>query len=78
MSRRAHLLLFGHVQAAVYQSGVSCFCRYDDTGQLYYNLEYTVKSPDFFRHNISVYAARYVWVCTCKVACSPLCLCFTV
>lgn len=32
--------------------------RHDATGQLYYNLEYTVKSPDFFRHNISVYAAR--------------------
>jgi len=33
-------------------------CRHDDTGQLYYNLEYTVKSPQFFRHNVSVYAAR--------------------
>ena len=33
-------------------------CRHDDTGQLYYNLEYTVKSPQFFRHNLSVYAAR--------------------
>ena len=33
-------------------------CRYDGTGQLYYNLEYTVKAPQFFRHNISVYAAR--------------------
>ncbi|KAA6421967.1 MAG: photosystem II reaction center family [Trebouxia sp. A1-2] len=32
--------------------------RHDDTGQLYYNLEYTVKSPQFFRHNLSVYAAR--------------------
>lgn len=39
---------------------VSCGCRYDGTGQLYYNLEYTVRSPQFFRHNISVYAARYV------------------
>ncbi|KAL3134028.1 Thylakoid-anchored PsbP-like protein [Trebouxia sp. C0010 RCD-2024] len=37
---------------------VSAQSRYDDIGQLYYNLEYTVKSPDFFRHNISVYAAR--------------------
>ena len=32
--------------------------RHDDTGQLYYDLEYTVKSPQFFRHNVSVYAAR--------------------
>ena len=39
---------------------VTCCCRYDGTGQLYYNLEYTVRSPQFFRHNISVYAARYV------------------
>lgn len=37
---------------------LSAKSRYDGTGQLYYNLEYTVKAPQFFRHNISVYAAR--------------------
>ena len=34
-------------------------CRMDAAGQLYYSLEYTVQRPEkFFRHNISVYAAR--------------------
>ena len=34
-------------------------CRTDAAGQLYYSLEYTVQRPEkFFRHNISVYAAR--------------------
>lgn len=32
-------------------------CRRDD-GHLYYDLEYTVKSPHFFRHNKSVYTVR--------------------
>lgn len=35
----------------------SAFCR-QDGGHLYYDLEYTVKSPQFFRHNKSVYTAR--------------------
>ena len=34
-------------------------CRTDESGQLYYVLEYTVKRPQFFRHNVSSYAARY-------------------
>ena len=32
-------------------------CRQEE-GHLYYNLEYTVKSPQFVRHNISVYTVR--------------------
>lgn len=29
-----------------------------DGSQLYYTLEYTVKGPRFYRHNVSVYTAR--------------------
>ena len=32
--------------------------RRDEAGTLYYTLEFTVQSPSFFRHNLSVYAAR--------------------
>lgn len=32
--------------------------RRDENGTLYYYLEFTVKSPTLFRHNVSVYAAR--------------------
>ncbi|KAK9836401.1 hypothetical protein WJX84_007515 [Apatococcus fuscideae] len=32
--------------------------RQDEGGTLYYTLEYTVKGPSFFRHNLSVYASR--------------------
>ena len=32
-------------------------CRRDERGILYYTLEYTVKGPAFFRHNLSVYAS---------------------
>eukprot|EP00884_Botryococcus_braunii_P011734 jgi/Botrbrau1/20561/Bobra.145_2s0108.1 len=32
--------------------------RRDEAGMLYYTQEFTVKAPTFFRHNISVYAAR--------------------
>lgn len=31
--------------------------RQDGRGTLYYTLEYTVKGPAFFRHNLSVYAS---------------------
>ncbi len=41
---------------------VNSLCRRDESGELYYTLEYTVQSPNFFRHNLSVYAAR--WACT--------------
>lgn len=33
--------------------------RQDGNGTLYYYLEFTVRSPTLFRHNVSVYAARY-------------------
>ena len=34
--------------------------RRRDGDTLYYTLEFTVRSPSFFRHNLSVYAARCV------------------
>lgn len=33
-------------------------CRRDENGELYYTCEFTVQSPKFFRHNLSVYAVR--------------------
>ena len=33
-------------------------CRRDGQGQLYYTANFTVKSPRFYRHNVSVYASR--------------------
>lgn len=39
--------------------GSSCMCcRQDENGELYYTCEFTVQSPNFFRHNLSVYAVR--------------------
>jgi photosystem II oxygen-evolving enhancer protein 2 len=32
--------------------------RRDDTGVVYYTLEYTVQGPLFFRHNVAVYAVN--------------------
>ncbi|CAL5226947.1 g9831 [Coccomyxa viridis] len=32
--------------------------RLDESGELYYTCEFTVQSPKFFRHNLSVYAVR--------------------
>ena len=37
----------------------SCTCyRQDENGEVYYTCEFTVQSPKFFRHNLSVYAVR--------------------
>lgn len=37
-------------------------CRRDEAGQVYYSLEYKVTRPgNFSRHNISTYAARYLF-----------------
>lgn len=33
-------------------------CRRDENGELYYTQEFTVQTPNFFRHDLSVYAAR--------------------
>ncbi|CAL8464210.1 g3745 [Coccomyxa elongata] len=37
---------------------INAYERRDESGQLYYTMEFTVRSPNFFRHNLSVYAAR--------------------
>ena len=49
-------------------------CRRDEAGTLYYALEFTVKSPSFFRHNLSVYAARRacIWPLACCCCCRTL------
>ena len=33
--------------------------RRGEDGELYYSLEFTVRSANFFRHNLSVYASRW-------------------
>lgn len=37
---------------------VHCRTRDGEDGQLYYEMEYTVRGPTFFRHNLAVYASR--------------------
>lgn len=37
---------------------VRCRNREGEDGQLYYEMEYTVRGPSFFRHNLAVYASR--------------------
>jgi len=41
---------------SVFQLG--CFHRVDGQQTMYYVLEYTVRGPQLFRHNVSIYAAR--------------------
>lgn len=44
-------------------------CRRDAAGELYYQMEFTVQSPAFFRHNLAVVGARndllYTLNCQC-------------
>jgi hypothetical protein len=46
--------------------------RVDAAGQLYYEMEFTVASPTFSRHNLAVYASRngllYTLNCQCRQA----------
>ena len=41
----------------------------DEDGVLYYTMEYTVKGPSFFRHNISKYAAASDTLYTYNAVC---------
>ncbi|GAB4820124.1 hypothetical protein N2152v2_007170 [Parachlorella kessleri] len=47
----------------------SASSRVDGAGQLYYTMEFTVRSPTFYRHNLAVYGARndllYTLNCQC-------------
>jgi PsbP len=55
--------LHGGLSVANVSRGPACdvLHRRDDNGTLYYYLEFTVRSPALFRHNVSVYAARQAW-----------------
>ena len=44
--------------AAAWVRSPAMLCRRDENGELYYTCEFTVQSPKFFRHNLSVYAVR--------------------
>lgn len=35
---------------------IDAAARRDDAGVTYYTLEYTVRGPSFYRHNVAVYA----------------------
>lgn len=50
-----------------------CCRRRGEDGELYYSLEFTVRSANFFRHNLSVYASR--WESTLSILCLH-CPCF--
>ena len=49
---------FGLVMNIVYCPSVCHITCREVDGELYYSLEYTVRSPAFFRHNISIYATK--------------------
>lgn len=47
------------VTAGLWQAALTVLrYRRDEDGELYYECEFTVQSPKFFRHNLSVYAVR--------------------
>jgi hypothetical protein len=62
---RCHFKLWADLKAAspctliAEYMWLPCLRRRDESGNLYYTMEFTVSAPSFFRHNLSVYAVRF-------------------